>query len=188
MGRASKHQRCRRNRRASDPIRVTASGNAQRTDDTAALSAEPTTYKLTGRPAHDGLAQVDCSGRRSGRFWRVAARLRSPSFARPASRFVLSGSIILNSQRVDNSRRLGRLSPRQSGPRMWSSTLQRSPRLGCRTELSKMRGDVITARAEAGPPPGIVHVDCALQHHFFRPISCGNFHVLHVEHFGMSRS
>ena len=32
------------------------------------------------------------------------------------------------------------LSPRQSGPRMWSSTLQRSVRLRCRTALSKLRG------------------------------------------------
>ena len=36
--------------------------------------------------------------------------------------------------------RLGRLSPGQSGPRMWSSTLQPSVRLGCRTALSKLRG------------------------------------------------
>jgi hypothetical protein len=30
-------------------------------------------YKLTGRPAHDGLAQVDCSGRRFGALLRGSA-------------------------------------------------------------------------------------------------------------------
>ena len=30
-------------------------------------------YKLTGRPAHDGLAQVDCSGRRFGALQRPLA-------------------------------------------------------------------------------------------------------------------
>ena len=45
-----------------------------------------------------------------------------------------------------------RLSPRQSGPCMWSSTLQRSlsPRLGCRTALSKLRG--MTSRPVLGRP------------------------------------
>ena len=42
------------------------------------------------------------------------------------------------------------LSPRQSGPRMWSSTLQRSVRLRCRTALSKLRG--MTSRPVSGRP------------------------------------
>ena len=99
--------------------------------------------------------------------WRVAARLRTHHLrARPRGLF-RCGSIILSSQTADKSRRLGRLSHRQSAPRMWSSTLQRSVRLGCRTALSKLRG--MTSRpCQAGPlwhgahPPGIVHVgDCA---------------------------
>jgi hypothetical protein len=88
--------------------------------------------------------------------WRVAARLRTHHLrARPRRLFrcgSLSLSIILSShwQTADKSRRLGRLSHRQSGPRMWSSTLQRSVRLGCRTALSKLRG--MTSRPVLGRP------------------------------------
>ena len=87
---------------------------------------------------------------------RVAARLRTHHLrARPRRLFrcgSLSLSIILSShwQTADKSRRLGRLSHRQSGPRMWSSTLQRSVRLGCKTALSKLRG--MTSRPVSGRP------------------------------------
>ena len=82
--------------------------------------------------------------------WRVAARLRTHHLrARPRGLF-RCGSIILSSQTADKSRRLGRLSHRQSAPRMWSSTLQRSVRLGCRTALSKLRG--MTSRLVSGRP------------------------------------
>jgi hypothetical protein len=82
--------------------------------------------------------------------WRVAARLRTHHLrARPRGLF-RCGSIILSSQTADKSRRLGRLSHRQSAPRMWSSTLQRSVRLGCRTALSKLRG--MTSRPVSGRP------------------------------------
>jgi hypothetical protein len=123
-------------------------------------------YKLTGRPAHDGLAQVDYSGRRSGALLcgSGAQYLRG----QPRGLFCCGRSIILSSQTVaieqPRCRRLGRLSPGQSGPRMWSSTLQRSVRLGCRTALPKLRGMTPRpVRAQAGPPADarIVHVDCA---------------------------
>ena len=50
--------------------------------------------------------------------------------------------------------RLGRLSPGQSGPRMWSSTLQPSVRLGCRTALSKLRGMTSRPVPRQAHPPG----------------------------------
>ena len=81
---------------------------------------------------------------------RVAARLRTHHLrVRPRGLF-RCGSIILSSQTADKSRRLGRLSHRQSAPRMWSSTLQRSVRLGCRTALSKLRG--MASRLVSGRP------------------------------------
>ena len=55
-------------------------------------------------------------------------------------------------------RRLGRLNPGQSGPRMWSvtwsSTLQPSVRLGCRTALSKLRGMTSRPVPRQAHPPG----------------------------------
>ena len=109
------------------------------------------TYKLTGRPAHDGLAQVDYSGRRSGAFKLLCGSGAQYLRGQPRGLFCCGGSIILSSQtvaieqpRLPRCRRLGRLSPGQSGPRMWSvtwsSTLQPSVRLGCRTALSRLRG------------------------------------------------
>ena len=86
---------------------------------------------------------------------------QGPPFARPASRFVFMRQPQHHhrSQTVANSRRLGQLSPGQSGPRMWSSTLQRSARLGCRTALSKLRGTSRPVPMQAHPP-GIVHRLC----------------------------
>ena len=52
-------------------------------------------------------------------------------------------------------------------------------------------GDDTTARAQAGPPAGSCMSIVLLPFQLTKiraPISCGNFHVLHMEHFGMSRS
>ena len=113
-------------------------------------------YKRTGGPAQDGLAQVDCSGRRSGALLRGsgAHHLRG----QPQGLFGC-GSIILSSQTVDvrhnmdNSRRLGRLSPSQSGPRMWSSTLQRSVRLAKRRGAWSPWKRAAGRGSACGPPP-----------------------------------
>ena len=56
--------------------------------------------------------------------------------------FDAAASSLAGRQWTTAADQLGRLSPRQSGPCMRSSTLQRSlsPRLGCRTAFSKLRG------------------------------------------------
>ena len=86
-------------------------------------------YKLTGRPAHDGLAQVDYSGRRSGALLRGSGTHHLRGQPRGLFSCGSLSIIIAVRQWPLNSRRLGQLSPGQSGPRMWSSTLQRSVRL-----------------------------------------------------------
>ena len=57
---------------------------------------------------------------------------------------------------------VGRVGRPQSGPRMWSSTVQRSPRVRCRTALSQLPGMASRPmRSQTYPPAGIVRVDCA---------------------------
>jgi len=72
--------------------------------------------------------------------------------------FDAAASSLAGRQWTTAADQLGRLSPRQSGPCMRSSTLQRSlsPRLGCRTAFSKLRG--MTSRPVLSRPTA---GDCA---------------------------
>ena len=75
-------------------------------------------YKLTGRPAHDGLAQVDYSGRRSGALQRGSG----PIICEPGLEVCFDAAASSLAVRqwptaaLPQTGRLGRLSPGQSGP------------------------------------------------------------------------
>ena len=149
-------------------------------------------YKLTGRPAHDGLAQVDYSGRRSGALLcgSGARYLRG----QPRGLFCC-GSIILSTQTLANSR--------AAADCQWADSVLGSRVRACGVRLCSDRcawdagrrflswGDDTTARAQAGPPAGSCMSIVLLPFQLTKiraPISCGNFHVLHIEHFVVSRS